>query len=352
MNGWGNYSDYGKPSETVEERKAREREEREAAARKKRAVIGAVLSGVVVLGVVILLCMSLRKVKPGYAGVVYNMNGGIQEETLDQGWHWINPTQKLTQYSIGIEQSYLTATEDGDSPNDDSFSAPSKDGKGLTMELTFTYRFDEDRVAEVFTRQKGRSGSEVLTTFIKPNVISWTKEVTARYPVSEILGDKRAELNTAVSEYLAAKFEPYGIIIENASLINITTDDETKAAIDRKVNAQQELELAGIEAQTAKINADKEKEVALVAAEKEKETALIEAEKNKETASLKAEEAKIRAQGEADALKIQSEAEAAANRVIAESLTPALIEKLKYESWNGELPQVQGSNTPIIDMTE
>lgn len=329
-------------------------EKREAARKKKQrnAIIGAIFAGIVVLVIIILLAMSLKKVKPGYVGVVYNMNGGVQEKTLGQGWHWISPSQRLTQYSIGIEQSYLTATEDGDSPGNDSFSAPSKDGKGLTMELTFTYRFDENRVAEVFTHQKGRSGSEVLTTFIKPNVISWTKEVTATYPVAEILGEKRAELNTAVSNYLAKKFEPYGIIIENASLINITTDEETQNAIARKVNAQQERDLAVIEAETAKINADKEKEVAIVAAEKEKETALIEAERNKETASLKAEEAKIRAQGEADALKIASEAEAAANRVIAESLTPQLIEKLKYEAWDGKLPTVQGNNTPIVDMTE
>lgn len=352
-NGYGRYLyDEGQKKESEEEKNKHLKEEKERADKKRRAMIGAVFSAIVVIGITILLSMSLKKVKPGYVGVVYNMNGGVQEKTLGQGWHWINPSQRLTQYSIGIEQSYLTATKDGDSPNDDSFSAPSKDGKGLTMELTFTYRFDENRVAEVFTRQKGRSGSEVLSTFIKPNIISWTKEVTATYPVAEILGEKRAELNTAVSDYLAKRFEPYGIIIENASLINISTDEETQTAIARKVNAQQERDLAIIEAETAKINADKEKEVALINAEKEKEAALIEAEKNKETATLKAEEAKIRAQGEAGALKIQSEAEAAANRVIAESLTPQLIEKMKYEAWDGKLPQVQGINTPIVDMTE
>lgn len=47
----------------------------------------------------------------------------------------------------------------------------------------------------------------------------------------------------------------------------------------------------------------------------------------------------------------REEAEAEANRKIADSLTPELIEKLKYEQWNGELPQVQGSNTPIVDVT-
>ena len=28
------------------------------------------------------------------------------------------------------------------------------------------------------------------------------------------------------------------------------------------------------------------------------------------------------------------------------------VEKIKYDKWNGSVPQVQGSSTPIIDMTE
>ena len=86
--------------------------------------------------------------------------------------------------------------------------------------------------------------------------------------------------------------------------------------------------------------------------QKDKAVALIEAEKNKETAEIKAEQAKIVAQGEADAKKIAAEVEAEANRKIAESLTPELIEKIKFEQWDGVLPQVQGSGTPIVDITK
>lgn len=307
----------------------------------KKGKVGAIsLAVIIVIG---LICVALcsTRVPAGYVAVKYRMNGGVADDVLGQGWHIIPPTVKTTLYSIGIEQSYLTASKDGDSPDDDSFSAPSSDGKGLQMELTFTYRYDADKVADTFTRFKGRSGKELLDSFIKPNVISWTKEVTAKYPVTDILGEKRAELNTVLSEYLAEKFLPYGIIIENASLINIEVDDETRASITKKVTAQQELELANIEAQTAKVQAEKDKQVAL-----------IEAEKNKEAAEIQAEQARIRAQGEADAKKIAAEAEAEANRKIAESLTPELIEKIKYEQWNGELPQVQGSGTPIIDITQ
>lgn len=307
----------------------------------KKGTIGGVFLGVIMVVGLIILAMCAERVPTGHVGVVYNMNGGVDGEILTQGWHIVSPTKKVTTYSIGIEQSYLTAADKGDSPKDESFSTPTSDGKSLVVDLEFSYKFDEDRVAETFTRFKGQSGEDVKNTFIKPKMIAWTQEVTAKYPVTDVFGDKRQELNEALDVYLKAKFEPYGIIIDTVNFTNISTDEETQAAIQKKVTAQQELELAQIEAQTAKVQAEKDKQVAL-----------IEAEKNKETAMIQAEQAKIKAEGEAEAKKIAAEAEAEANRKIAESLTPELIEKIKYEAWDGKLPTVQGSSTPIIDMTE
>lgn len=306
----------------------------------KKGILGAVILGVLIFGGIILTFLCLERVPAGYVGVVYNMSGGVDGEVLTQGFHLVSPTKKVTTYSIGIEQSYLTAKNEGDSKSDDSFEVSTSDGKGLTVDLTFTYRFDPDKVADTFTRFRGQSGSEVKNSFIKPNIISWTKEITAKYPVTEILGDYRAALNTELTEYIKDKFEPYGIIVESVSLINIEADKETKKAIQKKINAQQELEMAKVEADTAKVQANKDKEVALIAAEQEKEKATIEAERKK-----------IAAEGEAEAIRIAAEAQAEANRKIADSLTPELIENNKIDRWDGSVPQVQGNATPIIDMT-
>lgn len=296
----------------------------------KKETIGGIFVAVVLIIGVVIACLCLKKVPAGYVGVVYNMSTGVSGETVGQGWHLIPPTKKITKYSIGIEQSYLTSDNKGDSEKNDSFEVPTSDGKGLTVDLTFTYRYDEDRAAETFAKFKGRSGSEILKIFIRPNIVSWTKEVTAKYPVTEILGNQRASLNEILSEYLKDKFDPYGIIIESASLIDINPDKQTRQAIQKKVTAQQELELAQVEAQTAKVQAEKDKEVAQIQAEQEK----------------------IKAQGEAEAKKIAAEAEAEANKKIANSLTPELINKIKYEKWNGQMPQVQGSGTTIVDVTK
>ena len=307
----------------------------------RKGTLGAVFLGFAMIAAIVLGFMCMERVPAGYVGVVYNMSGGVDGEVLTQGWHLVSPTKKVTTYSIGIEQSYLTSEEKGDSKNDESFNIPTSDGKTVKVNLEFSYRFDPEKVTDTFVQFKGRSGEDVKNTFIKPKIMAWTQEISATYPVTDIFGDKRTEINAELDSYLKEKFAPYGIIIDTVNFTDISVDKKTASAIQKKVTAQQELELAKIEAQTAKIQAEKDKEVAL-----------IEAEKNKETAEIQAEQAKIKAQGEADAKKIAADAEAEANKKIAESLTAELINKIKYEKWNGQMPQVQGTGTPIVDITK
>lgn len=302
----------------------------------KNGIVGAIaLALLLVIGLVCtILC--LKSIPAGYVGVVYNMNGGVDGEILTQGWHVVSPTKKVTTYSIGIEQSYLSSESKGDSKEDESFSIPTSDGKTVRVNLEFSYRFDEGRVAETFITFKGKSGETIKDTFIKPKVIAWTQEVSANYPVTDIFGDKRTAINAELDTYLREKFDVYGIIIDTVNFTDISVDSETAAAIQKKVTAQQELELANIEAQTAKIQAEKDKQVAL-----------IQAEKDKETAEIKAETEIVKAEANAEVVRIAAEAEAAANRQIAASLTPELIEKIKYEQWDGQLPDVTGSDSFI-----
>ena len=305
-----------------------------------KKIFGAVVFAIVLIVGLFAVTSCIERIPAGYVGVVYNMNGGIEGDTLSQGWHIVSPTKKVTLYSIGLEQSYLTSEDQGDSPHDESFKIPTSDGKQVTVNLEFSYYYDANRVAETFTRFKGQSGKDIKDSFIKPKIKAWTQEVSANYPVTDIFGDKRTEINADLDEYLKAKFDEYGIVIDTVNFTNISVDAETEAAIQKKVTAQQELELANIEAQTAQIQANKDKEVARIAAEQKKEVA-----------EIAAQEAIIKANAEADALRIAAEAEAEANRKIAESLTPELIEKLKYERWSGELPKVTGG-TSIISIED
>lgn len=281
----------------------------------RKGSIGAMAIGVVIVLTIFCCLMCLEKVPTGYVGVVYNMDGGVDGEILQQGWHLVSPTKKITTYSIGIEQSYLTADDKGDSEEDESFNVPTSDGKTVKVDLEFSYKFDENKVADTFVRFKGQSGERVKNNFIKPKIVAWTQEVTARYPVTDIFGDQRTAINAELDVYLKEKFEPYGIVIDTVNFTDISVDSATAAAIQKKVNAQQELELAKIEAETALIQAEKDRKVAEIEAEK---------------------------------LLIAAKAEAEANNILSKSLTSQLVETMRIEKWNGVYPEVVGGDNAVI----
>jgi regulator of protease activity HflC (stomatin/prohibitin superfamily) len=95
--------------------------------------------------------------------------------------------------------------------------------------------------------------------------------------------------------------------------------DISQVGIIGKVRMPPSLE----EAVNAKIKAVQD----AIRAENEKQRVIAEAQK-------KIEEAK----GEAEALRIRAEAESNANKLQGSSLTPAILQKMYLEKWDGKLP--------------
>lgn len=283
-----------------------------------------ILALAVAVACLIVLSLCLTKVPAGYVAVQYSVNGGVKDEVLYQGWHFVPPTIKTTKYSVGLEQSYLTVENKGDSNTDESFSVSSSEGKAMQIDLTFTYQYKPEDVVGVFTTFKGQDGKAVRDSFIKPNIISWSKEVIARYRVSDVLGEERANVNLALSEYLSEKFAEYGITISNVSLIDIRVDAETQEAINAKIMAQQDAETQAIKNQTA---IDK--------------------------AKADAEVARTTAQAQADAALIEAQAKAEANELLSNSLTDRVLRQMYIDKWDGKLPTViSDDNTMMLDLGE
>lgn len=288
-----------------------ERIEQKRKARMK-GIKGAVIAGIAIVMVFVLIALCSVRVPAGYVAVQFNMNGGVKDEVLTQGWHMISPTVKTTLYTVGIEQSYLTSDDRGDSKEDESFTASSAEGKAIDIDLTFTYQYQPENVKDVFVKFKGQSGKEVRDSFIKPNIISWTKEVVAKYNVADILGAEKANVNLALTDYISKKFESYGITVSNVSLINVGVDKKTREVINDKIAAQQKAETQKIENQT------------------------------------KVE----KAEADAKAKIIEAEAEAKANELKRKQLTKELLMEQYIEKWNGKLPKVSNGNEMIYDIGE
>lgn len=302
--------------------------------KKRKGFVGLISFIVIIAIALIVLLSSIVVVDTGYVAVKYSIHNGVQDDYYSQGWHIKSPAIKTTAYSIGLKQSYLTSGKNGDSKDDESFEASTSEGKAVGIDLTFSYQYLPDNVVSVFKRFSGQDGEEIKDSFVKPNIVSWSKEVIAKYKVSDLLGEKRALANNELNNYLAAKFESYGITISNVSLIDISVDDETRNAINNKIKAEQTQATQKIENETAKEKAKADKEVA-------------ETEANRD-----AEVMKTRADAEAYAKKVEAEAIAEANKLINDSLTDKILQSQKIDKWSGDYPKYisgDGANQ-IIDI--
>ena len=115
---------------------------------------------------------------------------------------------------------------------------------------------------------------------------------------------------------LADNLQRYGIIVDDVYISDIAFSSDYQAAIEKKQTAQQAVET--------------ERQML--------EQRRVQAEQNVAEAEGKARAAVATAKGEADA-----------NRAKTESITPQLIDYLRWTRWDGRLPQFQGGQ-PLISV--
>lgn len=249
--------------------------------------------------------MMTTKIPVGYVGMVYSTNG-IEKETLQQGWHIVAPWKKIVNYNISLEQAFLSKDEREGSESDESFDIPSKDGKMINVDVEFSYKFNEDKIVEIYKTFRGKDVETIKETFMRAKIKAWASEISSKYQVVDIYGDGRTKLNKEVFDCLKEKFATYGIEIESANFSRIKVDLETEKTIQDIINKKQELAKKQIESEIAS-----------------------------KTAEIK---------------KIEAESEATANLARNKTITPEMIELEKIRKWDGKLPTYQGNGSSIINL--
>lgn len=286
------------------------------AARNKNFNTGAMITGVVIVAIVGLFFLFTIQIKAGYAGVVYNTNGGIEETALKQGWHIIAPWKKVTEYPISTETVYLTKSGQEGSKFDESFNISTKEGKPVNVDVMYSYHIDVLRLPDVFTKFKGAPIDTIESGYLKAIIKAIIQENTSEYGVLDVYGEKRSEITQKISSALITRLEKDGIVIESFSFGEIRPDESSMKAIQTKVDAQQNLERTKVELEQQKVTAEK---------------------------------LRVEAQGIADKLTIEAQGQAKANELLRLSLTPEIVQLEWVKKWDGKQPTTSlGSGSGVI----
>lgn len=282
--------------------------------RKSGALGGIIVALLLIIGIpALFLCV--ERIPTGYEGVVYSMAGGVEEETLGQGWHIVSPTKKVEEFTISNEQ--LLLAKDKDEDEDMSFKVATSDDASISVSFQMSYRYKSEAIVDTYKKYKGMDGEDIVDKRVKSVLKSKVSEVTSDYSMMDIYSGNRSEINNAITAYLNEEFgEAYGMEVLDASIIDVHPDDKLKEAIDNRVTALQEKQQAQAEQEKVKVEA---------------------------------ETAKIKAQNEADIKVLEAEAEAKANKLKAESITQQLIDMKEAEArYKHGWVTVNASDTAVV----
>lgn len=266
----------------------------------KKGLIGGVILAIAIIFGFISCIICLERIPVGYVGVVYSMNGGVQDELLTQGFHLVAPTKKVKKFTVGNEQLVLTKDERDGSQGDDSFMVSTADNANISVSFQMSYRFRQTDVVSTYKKFRGMSGEDIVRSRVRTVLKAKISEVTTFYTMMDIYSGDRGKINAEITNFLNEKLgEEYGIEVIDASIIDVHPDTQLQQTIDDRVKAMQRKQQAEAEQETIKV---------------QNQTKILEA------------------KAAAEAKQIAAEAEANANRAISASITPELIAMKEAEA--------------------
>jgi regulator of protease activity HflC (stomatin/prohibitin superfamily) len=192
-------------------------------------------------------------------------------------------------------------------------SAASKDLQDVVGVMSLNFRLDPGEVPAIFQS----IGPDYEQRVIEPAVQEAFKATMAQFTSSELI-TQRESVKRVARDLLAERLGRFRIIVEELNVLDFRFSEQFNKAIEGANAAKQ---------------------------------AVLEEEQKLRSAQVQAQQRIAVAKAEAEATLTRAQADAEANARIAASLTPAVLEYLALQRWDGKLPQVTSGATPFIDIT-
>jgi len=283
------------------------------------------LIGVIVLFMLVVMgFQAFYTVDEGHVGIIKRF--GEATEQVNPGLH----------VKIPFVDS-LEVLEIRTRKNVEKLNASTHEQMPVTAEVSINWTVIRDQAFELFKRYGGLTQFE--TRILDPKLRSAAKDALARYKAEEII-QNRSGVITQIEELLKAEMLEYPVKLDSAQLENLGLPQKYIQSIETK---QTEKNLAAAE----KHRLERQK----LEAQREVNTAMANRDAAKAISEGKAYAVRIEAEAEADAIRLKGSAEAEAIQKKAESLKQSdlLVEYVRAQQWNGQLPQtIMGEGQNIL----
>ena len=251
-----------------------------------------------ILMMLVCCCSCMQRIDAGHEGIkvnLYGSNKGVDDVELVTGMVWYNPfTERVYEYPTFVQTVDYEA-----------FEFNSKDGSTFTFDPTVMLNIKPGTTSSVFTKYRKDLDDIIEVTLVPFIHDAFKTEINARTD-NELISNQ-AEFQDAIEARLRAELGD-----ENFMVTKVTTGIKYPSAL---------LDAITMKNKAIQDQARVENEILVAKAEKEK-------------------------------LLIQAQAEKEANALKTVALTPAVLEQMWVEKWDGHLPQYGAVPTLFKDITK
>jgi regulator of protease activity HflC (stomatin/prohibitin superfamily) len=194
--------------------------------------------GVMFLSFVFLVASMVRLVPPGNVGVVI-VFGKVQETTLKNGLHLVNPFASVEKMSIRTESYTMSGvSREGQVRGDDAIQALTSEGLMVRLDVTVWYKLMPEGAADVYSTL----GLRYVDKIVRPAARTSIRNIIANYKVEDIYTKNRADVAIQIGENLRGAVKERNVEIERVLLRDVKLPTKVQNEIDAKMAAKQEAE--------------------------------------------------------------------------------------------------------------
>ena len=280
----------------------------------KRIIIGAMI----LVAVLFLLPSTFTYINPGHVGIViHRAGGGVDPHPLGPGVHTRVPfATGIEEYPVFLKTVVLTRANGEGAGSNDEINVNSVEGQPLSLDVSLSFELDPAQTPKLYSTFR-TDIDQITHGFVKQAIRQSLQEVVGTEPIADIIGPKKAEATNRARALIAQRLQPYGFEVKQFTINELRAPAAVMEAINQK-NVMQQQAL----------------------------TAQNELQKN----TFQAQGDSIKAAGRAKAIMAEAEAQARANQLLSQSITPTLVQYELTKKWNGQMPQVTGGATPLLQL--
>jgi regulator of protease activity HflC (stomatin/prohibitin superfamily) len=279
---------------------------------------------VVLIVAFIILAQATYTVEEGHVGIIKRF--GEATEQVSPGLHIKIPFVDL------VEVLEIRTRK-----NVEKLNASTHEQMPVTAEVSINWTVRRDQAFDLFKSYGGLDQFE--SRILDPKLRSAAKDALAKYKAEEII-QNRSRVITQIEELLIQEMAAYPVKLDSAQLENLGLPAKYIQSIETK---QTEKNLAAAE----KHRLDRQE----LEAQREVNTANAKRDAAKATADGKAYSIEIEAIAEAQAIRVKgvAEAESIKKKAAALSQSRVLVEYVRAQQWNGEMPKtIMGEGQNIL----